>query len=223
MTARSRSASSPPSIATARPPSIVQVMGSRTWPSRPMPSMMPSTTAVPCVYVLDGGEGDLGPQRHRPHHLAALLDRRHLQRRAALDGDVEVGARRRGDVDVRLPLEHRHGVLGAGDRVVQVLDREAPGAHSRLDRGDLAVGRARLLDGRDVGEAVGPLEVGDDDDLVGGDHRRVQVARRRHREAHVGAAAAHLRARCSSPRATRRGRPRPPRRPRPARGSRRRR
>jgi hypothetical protein len=43
-----------------------------------------------------------------------------------------------------------------------------------------------------VGEAVRPLEVGDDDHLVRADHGAVQVGRRRHREADVRPAAAHL-------------------------------
>jgi hypothetical protein len=43
-----------------------------------------------------------------------------------------------------------------------------------------------------VGEAVGPLQVGDDDDLVRARHRLVQVTRRSHREAHVGNGPLHL-------------------------------
>ena len=40
---------------------------------------------------------------------------------------------------------------------------------------------------------VGPLEVRDDDHLVGADHRAVEIRRRRHREADVGSTTPHLR------------------------------
>ena len=86
--------------------------------------------------------------------------------------------------------------LRALGRGVDLLDRQAPLAHPRLDRAILALFCARLLDRRHVREAVRPLEVRDDDDLVRVRHRLVQVARRHHREVRVGAARAEPGPRC---------------------------
>ena len=128
----------------------------------------------------------------RAHHLAAGLVGRQLEGRAAFDRDVEVGAERGGDTALRLARERGDRVLRPLRRPLEVLPGQAPVAHAGLDRGDLAVRLAGLAHGVDVGEAVRPLEVGDDDHLVRADHRPVQVGGRRHREAHVRAAAPHL-------------------------------
>ena len=154
--------------------------------------MTPSTTAVPCVKSSTAAKATSAHRGHWAHHLSPLLDRRDLERGAAFDGDGEVGAERGRDAHTLLPLESCDRVLRSLRRLVDVVDRQIPCAHALLDRGDLPVRRARLLDCVDVGEAVGPFEVRDDDHLVRADHGLVKVARRRHREADVGATPAYL-------------------------------
>src|SRR5439155_181557 len=83
---RSRSASSPPSIFTHLPPSSVHVIGSWTWPASPIPSMTPSTTAVPCVKssipanatsVHSGTGLTLWPRARADHRAMQVRRRRH--------------------------------------------------------------------------------------------------------------------------------------------------
>src|SRR6185312_5351702 len=100
-------------------------------------------------------EGDLGPERDRAHHLAAGLVRRQAERWAAFDRDEEVGAERRGDVALGLPLQRGDGVLRTLGRALEIFLGEAPFAHPRLDRRVLAVCLTVLAHGVDGRETVG--------------------------------------------------------------------
>src|SRR5439155_6342941 len=112
--------------------------------------------------VLDRRERDLVPERDRAHHLAARLVRRQAKGFAALDRDLEVGAERGRDAAALLPCECRDGVLRPLRGALEVLERQAPLAHSGLDRRDLPVRLAGLANGAYVREAVRLLVVGDD-------------------------------------------------------------
>jgi hypothetical protein len=76
--------------------------------------------------------------------------------------------------------------------LLDVGDRYRPAPEALLDGADAGHVRHRLLDRGHVREAVGPLQVGHDDDLVRGDHGLVQVARRHHGKQRVGQGAADL-------------------------------
>ena len=108
---RSRSASSPPSIfdalaALERPRDRLLHLALEADPEHDAVD-----DGRPVREVLDRRERDLGPERQRAHHLAARLDRRHLERRPALDRDVKSVPCGGRDAALLLPLERRDGVL----------------------------------------------------------------------------------------------------------------
>ncbi len=158
-----------------------------------MPSITPSTTATPCVKSSTAANATSAHSGSGP----IIWPRRFLgvissAGRPSIDTVKSVPSGRR-HAHLALALEHGHRVERTLGRHLDVLDGDAPLAHARLDGRDLAVRLAGLAHRVDVREAVRPLQVRQDDDLVGADHRAMQVRGRRHREAHVGAAAAHLR------------------------------
>ena len=181
-----RAAAAPPRRPRSRPPcrlSIVQVIGSVTWPGRPIPSITPSTTIVPSVSSSTAANATSAHSGSGPIIWPRFLIEVDLERRPVLDRDREVGAPW-PEVTRTFSTPSSAAIASQARRWARSSSSTVSphAAHARLDRRDLGVVRARLLDRRDVREAVGPLEVGDDDDLVRVDHRLVQVARRRHRE-----------------------------------------